>query len=462
MFNGLEASSFRDSSGFLFHQDGKLYRQINQSYKDEYDHLIDSGLYSSLVDAKLLIPHEEVNIQPLVKEKGYKVIQPDFISFISYPYEWSFSQLKHAALTTLEIQKKALDYEMTLKDSSAYNIQFRNGKAILIDTLSFERYKEGQPWMAYRQFCSHFLAPLALMSHRDIRLNQLSRIYLDGIPLDLANKLLPMRTLSMFSLLSHIHLHAKTQKHYESKQTKVKKQSMPRRSFVGIIESLYSGVSKLKWNPEGTEWADYYKDTNYSEAAFEHKKQIVKKFIEKIKPNSVWDLGANTGEFSRLASEMGINTISFDIDPAAVEKNYLNSIEKKETKLLPLILDLTNPSPNIGWNNNERKSLLQRGPVDTILALALIHHLAISNNLPLTKIVEFFKTTCNHLIIEFIPKTDSQVIRLLSTREDIFEDYTLKKFEDEFTKEFIIKEKINLDESGRTIYWMKKNFEKSS
>ncbi len=462
MFNGLEAGSFRDPSGFLFHKNGKLYRQINQSYKDEYDHLIDSGLYSSLVEDKLLIPHDEVDIQPPVQEKGYKVIQPEIITFISYPYEWSFSQLKHAALTTLEIQKKALDFEMTLKDASAFNIQFRNGKAILIDTLSFERYKEGQPWKAYRQFCSHFLAPLALMSHRDIRLNQLSRIYLDGIPLDLANKLLPMRTLSMFSLLSHIHLHAKTQKHYESKQIKVKKQNMPRRSFVGIIESLYSGVNKLKWNPEGTEWANYYLDTNYSEAAFQQKKQIVKKFLEKIKPNSVWDLGANTGEFSRLASEMGINTISFDIDPAAVEKNYLNSIEKKETKLLPLILDLTNPSPNIGWSNNERKSLLERGPVDTILALALIHHLAISNNLPLTKIVEFFKTTCNHLIIEFIPKTDSQVIRLLSTREDIFEDYTLKKFEDEFTKEFIVKEKINLDESGRTIYWMEKFFEKSS
>jgi len=457
MITGIEDSSFRDNNGFLFHQNGKLYRQINQSYKDEYDHLIDSGLYSSLVDAELLIPHEEVDIQPLVKGKAYKVIQPEFISFISYPYEWSFSQLKHAALTTLEIQKKALDYEMTLKDSSAYNIQFRNGKTILIDTLSFERYKEGQPWKAYRQFCSHFLAPLALMSHRDIRLNQLSRIFLDGIPLDLANKLLPMRTLSMFSLLSHIHLHAKTQKHYESKQTKVKKQSLPRRSFVGIIQSLYSGVKKLKWNPEGTEWADYYSDTNYSETAFEHKKQIVKKFLEKIKPKFVWDLGANTGEFSRLASEMGINTISFDIDPAAVEKNYLYSIEKKETKLLPLLLDLTNPSPNIGWCNNERKSLLQRGPVDTILSLALIHHLAISNNLPLTKIVDFFKTTCNHLIIEFIPKTDSQVKRLLSSREDIFEEYTLEKFEDEFTKEFNVKEKTNLEESGRTIYWMEKN-----
>jgi len=237
---------------------------------------------------------------------------------------------------------------------------------------------------------------------------------------------------------------------------------MSRRSFVGIIESLRSGVSKLKWNPEGTEWADYYSDTNYSKTAFEHKKQIVKKFLEEIKPDSVWDLGANTGEFSRLASEMSINTISFDIDPAAVEKNYLKSIEKKEKTLLPLILDLTNPSPNIGWSNKERKSILERGPVDTVLALALIHHLAISNNLPLTKIVEFFKTICKHLIIEFIPKTDSQVKRLLSTREDIFDDYTLEKFEEEFMKEFSVKEKINLDESGRIIYCMEKKFEKSS
>lgn len=450
------SSSFRDPSGFLFYENRILYRQINQSYKDDYDHLMDSGLYNNLVDSKLLVPHVEVDIKHFEQEKGYKVIQPEMIPFISYPYEWSFSQLKHAALTTLQIQKKAMDFEMTLKDCSAYNIQFSNGKSILIDTLSFERYREGEPWKPYRQFCSHFLAPLALMSHKDIRLNQLSRIYLDGIPLDLANKLLPMRTLAMFSLLSHIHLHAKTQKHYESKQIKTKKQKMPRRSLVGIIESLNSGIKKLKWNPEGTEWANYYSDTNYSQTAFQQKKQIVTKFLEKIKPNSVWDLGANIGEFSRLASQMGINTISFDIDPAAVEKNYLECIEKKETKVLPLVLDLTNPSPNIGWSNDERKSLLERGPVDTILALALIHHLVISNNLPLTKIVEFFKTTCKNLIIEFIPKTDSQVQRLLSSREDIFEDYTLKKFEEEFIKDFVIKEKTKIGESGRIIYCMEK------
>jgi len=456
------SSSFRDPSGFLFYDNGILYRQINQSYKDDYDHLMDSGLYNNLVDSKLLVPHVEVDIKPFVKEKGYKVIQPEMIPFISYPYEWSFSQLKHAALTTLQIQKKAMDFEMTLKDCSAYNIQFSNGKSILIDTLSFERYVEGEPWKPYRQFCSHFLAPLALMSHKDIRLNQLSRIYLDGIPLDLANKLLPMRTLAMFSLLSHIHLHAKTQKHYESKQIKTKKQKMPRRSLVGIIESLNSGIKKLKWNPEGTEWANYYSDTNYSQTAFQQKKQIVTKFLEKIKPNSVWDLGANIGEFSRLASQMGINTISFDIDPAAVEKNYLESVKNNEVNILPLLLDLSNPSSGLGWANEERMSIFERDNPDTILALALIHHLAITNNLPFEKIAELFSKICNSLIIEFVPKNDSQVQRLLVTREDIFSDYTQKDFEVEFSKYFKIEKSKIIENTERTLYLMRKKLEFSS
>ncbi len=451
-----ELSSFRDPSGFLFNHDGILYRQINNSYRKDYIHLMESGLYDKLVESQLMLPHTEVDIPSILPEKAFKIVQPSFISFISYPYEWSFSQLKQAAITTLEIQKIAFEHEMTLKDCSGYNIQFQDGKPILIDTLSLERYIEGQPWKAYRQFCQHFLAPLALMSHKDIRLNQLLRIYIDGIPLDLANKLLPLRTLSMFSLLSHIHLHAKTQKHYENKEIKIKEKKLPRRSFVGIIESLYSGIKKLKWTPKGTEWANYYSETNYSEVSFEQKKQIVSSFLEKIKPNSVWDLGSNMGQFSRLASKKGIYTISFDIDPAAVEKNYLHCLEKKEKNILPLVLDLTNPSPNIGWNNQERMSLSDRGPVDTILALALIHHLAISNNLPLSKISEFFESLCKHLIIEFVPKNDSQVKRLLSTREDIFSEYTQENFEAEFKNKFEIEESKKVKDSSRIIYHMKK------
>ena len=295
------------------------------------------------------------------------------------------------------------------------------------------------------------------MSHTDIRLNQLLRVYVDGIPLDLTSKLLGKGTRFSFSLLSHIHMHAKSQKHYEDKPVTAKQKKLGKNSFVGLIESLNSGVKKLNWKPEGTEWAEYYSETNYSDVSFTEKKKFIGDTLEKIKPTIVWDLGANTGIFSRISSEKGIDTISSDIDPAAVEKNFLNVTSKNESNILPLILDLTNPSPGLGWDNKERSSFLERGPVDLVFALALIHHLAISNNLPFYKIVQFFKKICRNLIIEFVPKNDSQVMKLLATRDDIFNEYTMEKFEDEFQKSFSIEEKIKLEDSERFLYIMKKN-----
>ena len=453
----LVSSSFRDPSGILFFVNGQVYRQVNQSYKKDYEKLMDSGLYDLLIKKKLLIPHEEVNIEPVLNEKSYKIIKPQQIPFISYPYEWCFSELKEAALTTLEVQKISMDFGMTLKDANAYNIQFIDGHSTLIDTLSFETYRDGQFWNGYRQFCQHFLAPLSLMSHKDVRLLHLLRVFIDGIPLDLASSILPMRTKSMFSLMTHIHAHAKSQKHYESKtDIKIKERKLGQRSFLGIIESLSSAVKKLNWKPKGTEWAEYYSDTNYSESGFEQKKDVIVNFFEKIKPKVVWDLGANTGIFSRLSSSKDILTISFDIDPAAVEKNFLECKKNGEKNILPLVIDLTNPSSSIGWQNDERMSLMDRGPADTILALALIHHLAISNNVPLYKIAEFFGNLCKSLIIEFIPKTDSQVQRLLVSREDIFDEYTEENFKTEFKKIFNIDEIIPVKDSKRTIYLMEK------
>jgi hypothetical protein len=455
--SGYIPSSFRDSSGFLFYRGSSIYRQVNVTYKENYDHLMNSGLYEALVGAELLIPHEEVDVEAIRHDFSYKIIKPEPIPFIAYPYEWSYSQLKDAALTTLKIQRKSIDFGMSLKDCSAYNIQFRQGKPVFIDTLSFEKYHEGQPWVAYRQFCQHFLAPLALMSYRDIRLNQLSRIYIDGVPLDLASLLLPFRTRFIFSLLSHIHLHARSQKHYADKTVKSSGRKVSRLSFLGLIANLESAVNKLKWRPRGTEWADYYEDTNYSAEALEHKKHIVAEFLDELNPKSVWDLGANVGMFSRIASSKGIDTISFDVDPAAVEMNYLECVKKGETHVLPLLLDLTNPSPGIGWQNQERISILGRSPADTVLALALVHHLAISNNVPLAKIAEFFSNICNSLIIEFVPKTDSQVQRLLSTREDIFTEYTQPAFEQEFEKYFTIEKCTRIRESQRILYLMQRS-----
>jgi len=451
------ASSFRDPSGFLFTQDGVMYRQINNAYKENYDLLTKSGLYKKLVAEDLLIPHEETDKKFAETQEAYKVIKPEKIPFISYPYEWCFSQLKDAALTTLKIQKIALDHGVSLKDASAFNIQFFKGRSVLIDTLSFEKFTE-KPWVAYKQFCQHFLAPLALMSYTDVNLNKLSELFIDGVPLQLATKLLPIRTKFKPSLLIHIHLHAATQKKYAGKS--IKKEAVARkfslRSFLGLIDSLEGAIKSLRWEPKGTEWADYYEDKiNYTPSSLRDKANIVEGFINISKPKNVWDLGANTGLFSRIASEKGIPTISSDIDPAAVEINYKTVVEKNETNILPLLIDLTNPSPAVGWNNNERDSFLSRGPADTILALALVHHLAISNNLPLGLLAEFFSSMCRWLIIEFVPKEDSQVQKLLSSREDIFPGYTKENFEKEFSKYFVIKKPVGIKNSRRILYLMK-------
>jgi hypothetical protein len=455
--NEIEYGSFRDPSGFIFYRNDSIYRQVNKSYRENYDLLMSSNLYDVLVAEQLLISHIEADFEGHDPVNEYKIIKPEKIPFISYPYEWCFSQLKDAALCMLSIQKKALEYGMTLKDSNAYNMQFFNGKPVLIDTLSFEIHKEGQPWIGYRQFCQHFLAPLALMSFKDIRLNQLSRVFIDGIPLDLARKILPLKAFSRFSLLSHIYIHSKYQKAFSKKRDFDKNKKMGRFGMWGLLDNLESAVNKLNWVPGDTEWDNYYDTSNYSKEALKRKQEIVAGLLERVKPADVWDIGANRGVFSRIASEKGIRTISFDFDPSCVEKNYLDHKQSTKKNILPLLLDLTNPSPGLGWHHNERMSLLERGPGDCILALAIIHHLAISNNLPLVRIASLFADIGKSLIIEFVPKEDSQVQKLISTREDIFDDYSRKAFEESFMKYFQIIDSIPIEGTSRILYLMKKS-----
>lgn len=453
-----ESSSFRDPSGFMYWLDGVLYRQINHTYKENYQLLTSSGLYQDLVDQDLLIPHEEVEVTPLETDKSFRIIKPQPLPFISYPYEWCFGQLKDTALATLKIQGLALKKGMSLKDASAYNMQFLRNKPVLIDTLSFEEYREGSPWVAYRQFCQHFLAPLALMSHTDIRLNQLLRIYIDGIPLDLASRLLPFKTRFNFSLLTHIHFHAGAQKRYAGKKivTSETRGQITKTALLGILDNLESAVRSLVWEPQGTSWSDYDQIMNYSQEAFDYKKALVSSYLEIANPGTVWDLGANTGEFSRLASQQEIPTCSFDYDPGAVELNYSRCKSAGDVYLFPLLMDLTNPSPNLGWFNSERQSLLGRASADAVLALALIHHLVISNNLPMPEIARFLAELGSWLIIEFVPKEDSQVQKLLASRDDIFQDYHLKGFENAFKVHYQILEKESIQGTRRTLFLMQR------
>ncbi len=409
--------SFRDPAGFLFWRDGELFRQVHRSYAADYDHLLASGLYDELVAAGLLVPHEETDepacegVIPTGSAAAYKVIHPRRLEFISYPYEWCFSQLKDAALATLAIQRRALARGMWLKDASAYNVQLdpRVGRSLLIDTLSLERYPEGRPWVAYRQFCQHFLAPLALMARCDVRLGDLLRVHLDGIPLDLASRLLPWRTRLSPGLLLHVHAHARMNRRQagrlgpeirnpkseirnksEIRSTNDQKRVLSRRSLNLLLGSLERVVEGLEWRPCGSPWGDYYASMhNYTPQALAAKERIVAELLDQARPKTVWDLGANDGRFSRLAARRGALTVCWDGDPACVERNYRTMQAEAQRGLVPLQVDLTNPSPSLGWAHRERMSLVERGPADVVLALGLVHHLAIGNNVPLDYLAEF-------------------------------------------------------------------------
>lgn len=449
-------ASFRDPSGFIFTQNEKPYRAVCEPYKQELNHLISSGLLRELTEKGLLVAHEQVETPPGLPENVCATWAPAIVPVVSYPYEWCFGQLKAAASLTLKIMKKAIAKGMVLKDASAYNVQFFGSAPRFIDLLSFERREVGAPWVAYRQFCQHFLAPLALAAKVDIRLISLLRTHLDGIPLDMASRLLPRHTWLKPGLLIHIHLHAKSQKRFSEARKKGEKETFGQNALWGLIESMDALIQGLDWNPAGTAWADYSQSHTYQESELRQKQDFVAGCVERERPGSVLDLGSNVGIFSRIASSRGAYCISADMDPASVELNYRRSVKDSEANILPLVCDIGNPSPGIGWANAERSPLLHRTHSDMALALALLHHLVIAGNIPMDMVRDLLASVAKVLVIEFVPKEDTQTQRLLRFRRDIFPEYTQSGFEASFGRHFRIMDSRKISGTGRIIYLMRR------
>ncbi len=452
-------SSFRDPCGKVYSDGQKIIRSVNACYQKDFEQASSSGLFEKLIANKDIPNFKEVSAH--VIDGAWKVLEVEKIPFISYPYEWSFPQLRAAAIFTLELQKKALECGMSLKDATAYNVQFIGNKPIFIDLLSFETRNEDEPWQAYRQFCMHFLAPLALQSF-DYRLSRLSALWIDGIPLELAWSLLPFKANFYGGLQMHLHFHSMAEKKFEDGRKAAehtKKAKLSTKQLIELIDSLKRTVENLP-DPKGVgEWADYYNDTNYSDLARQHKEELIELAANRYSGDLALDLGANTGKYSAILAKKFKNVIAADIDNTAVA-NHFRDLNKNDTKnILPLVLDLANPSPAIGFSCCERMSWLERDKPKLICALALSHHLYFTCGVNFSEQAEFFNRSLksgSHLVLEFVPREDSQVERMLAARDDIFDDYSFEDFKANFSKYFDELELFEIKDSLRKCFFFVK------
>lgn len=450
------SASFRDPSGHVFIEEGVVRRRINPIYFEQYTTLKERGLYDKLFASGLLIKHQERS-----SNKAEIIIQPEQIPFITYPYEWSFKQFQEAALVTLKIQKFCLDHEMSLKDASAFNLTLCKGQMVFIDTLSFDFYKENEPWLAFKQFISHFLGPLLLARYHGVDSLKLMRTFIDGIPIKMIASMLPYTTKLNPFIYTNIHLLAKYEDDYKDDyKGKTKQVSLSKKDQLNIIRSLYSFIKKIDLK-QPSEWGDYYNKTNYSESGFLQKSAIINSWIAQTNIKTLIDIGGNDGTFVRLINSPIEQALICDIDNNAVDHNYKLLSKKGETYLTPFILDVLSPTPAVGFNNKERQSFLERiqsFKPELTLALAVIHHMSLSGNVPFEMSAHFFASFSKYLIIEFPKREDTWVERLLASKRAFrahFNHYNEVSFEKAYRRYFDVIEKHQIEGSQRIMYLLK-------
>jgi hypothetical protein len=451
-----DPGSFRDPSGYIYYKNNKVFRVVNESYKKDYDNLMSSGLYDKLVNENLLIEHSEISNNQ--KSKGeYKTLEVERIPFISYPYEWSFNQFKDSILLTLKMQRICVDFNMTLKDATPFNIQFIGNKPIFIGTLSFELVdNENYVWKPYKQFCEMFLGPLCLMKYVDPNLNKLLINYINGVPLDLINKLLPLKSKFNLSVFMHFVLHNIVKRKEIVKEEKSK--VISKTKHLNIIKQLESFVINTNLPNELSEWGDYNEETITEKKDYViDKENSIRTFLKGENYNLTWDVGSNDGFYSRIIAEkFSDNLISFDIDWRCVDSNYMKCKQLNVNNVSPLILDLSNPTPSIGWMNKERSSIYERfGTPNLICCFAVIHHI-INAGVPLEVFVEFLLKSIKDVIIEYVPISDPKCRIIFESRGEDFEYPTKIEFECLVKIKFNIIKQKKLNETDRVLYFLRK------
>ncbi|HNC05774.1 MAG TPA: hypothetical protein PLS38_05670 [Solirubrobacterales bacterium] len=459
-----EPGSFRDRDSRVVVSGDAIYRALSPEGAEDWEAFSGSPLLEQLTAAGKVIGTREVDpsvlgeSQDLLPTGITKVLEHDRVPFVSYPYEWTFSMLQDAAKLQLELGAAAIDSGLDLKDATPYNVQFIGSQPTFIDIGSFEKITEGEPWIAYRQFCMLYLYPLLFQAHKDIPFHPWMRGSIDGIqPID-AIKVFSLRDRLRRGVFLHTSLHARLDRRANksgpgsAEENKTKRQVKPGQ-IKAQLESMNRLVSKLKWKAGETSWSGYRQSNTYSDEDDRRKQAFVGEVAAQLKPGLTWDMGCNDGAYSRIAAESSERVVAFDFDHATVEALYRSLREEGNTKILPLVSNLADPSPALGWRGLERKTLADRGAPDLMLALALIHHVSISANIPIADFLQWARDLETTLLVEFPKRTDPMVRALLANKhEGANPDYEEGNFERELEKRFEVERREELPSGDRILY----------
>jgi hypothetical protein len=450
--SGPDPGSFRDRDGRVFYVDGAVYRALGARGLAEWRALASTTFFPRAMAAGKVVASEET-AAPAGELPGTAggwegFLRHQRLPFVSYPYEWCFGMLRDAALLQLELLAAALGEGFVLRDATPYNVQWRGAEPTFIDVGSFARLRAGEPWVAYRQFCELFLFPLLLTAYRKVPFQPLLRGALDGIPAETCARLLRARDRLRPGVLVDVVLHSRLAAANADARTSVRGElraaGFDRRLIERNVARLRRIVERLSWQPARSTWSEYGEAPGYAAADREAKRRFVAEAVGS-RPGGgtwrlAWDLGSNTGEYAALAAEKSELVVAMDADHLAVERLYrqLQGNEAHRRRILPLVVDVADPPPGLGWRGRERPPLDERGRPELVLCLALVHHLAIGRHLPVDELLDWLAATGEHLVVEHVDRSDPMVERLLRDKDVAYDDYARPYFERQLERRFAV------------------------
>ena len=454
-----EAGSFRDPNTKIFHHKDAVFRCLTARALADWMRLVETDFYARFTEQGRLIPTKQVVDRdglPDLEPRWTAVLEHQRVPVVSYPYEWSFGMLKDAALLQLDLTLAALDEGMTLKDATPFNVQWIGAGPTFIDLGSFTAHGPGEPWAGYRQFCEQFLYPLLLQSYRNVPFHPWLRGCLEGITADACRALLSSWDYFRPGVLAHVYLQAKAQARYECTDRDIRRDLRAAGFSTSLIKKnvthLRRMVEKLRWNPLRSSWSEYERQHTYDDVDLRRKSSFVKKVLAKRRWSLIWDLGCNTGVYSRMAAEHAKYVLALDADHVVVDRLYHVLKEQGDSTILPLVADVADPSPGLGWRGQERRPLGDRGAPELILCLALMHHLVIGRNIPLNELIAWLAGFGADLILEFVDRADPMVKRLLKNREGQGFEYSISAVEAALTHHFGSVTHETLGSGTRTLF----------